>query len=94
MPEKCPVCGQRTELEIGFYYGTGYVSYALTIGFSIITFTLWWFLIGISVYNNSIMYWLATNITLLVLLQPWFMRTSRVIWLTLFYHKDDHLHQA
>ncbi|MFA9206393.1 MAG: hypothetical protein ACEQR6_06930, partial [Burkholderiaceae bacterium] len=28
MNEKCPVCGQPTEIELGFYYGTGYVSYA------------------------------------------------------------------
>jgi len=38
MNEKCPVCGQRTELEPGFYYGTAYVSYALTVAFSATTF--------------------------------------------------------
>ena len=31
MHENCPVCGQPTEIEVGFYYGTGYVSYALSI---------------------------------------------------------------
>ncbi|HMC87059.1 MAG TPA: hypothetical protein VKI61_16145, partial [Chitinophagaceae bacterium] len=23
MFDKCPVCGQPTEIEVGFYYGTG-----------------------------------------------------------------------
>ncbi|NDC42124.1 MAG: DUF983 domain-containing protein, partial [Chitinophagia bacterium] len=31
MPERCPVCGQKMELQVGFYYGTGYVSYALSV---------------------------------------------------------------
>ena len=29
MHEQCPVCGQKFDLEPGFWYGTGYVSYAL-----------------------------------------------------------------
>lgn len=37
MPPACPVCGQPTEIEVGFYYGTGYVSYALTIALSVST---------------------------------------------------------
>ena len=34
MYEKCPVCEQRMEIEVGFYYGTAYVSYALTVALS------------------------------------------------------------
>jgi len=33
MHEHCPVCGQATDLEVGFYYGTGYVSYGLLSGY-------------------------------------------------------------
>jgi hypothetical protein len=29
MNRTCPVCGQSTEMEVGFYYGTSYVSYAI-----------------------------------------------------------------
>ncbi|MBD0351633.1 MAG: DUF983 domain-containing protein, partial [Flavisolibacter sp.] len=29
MNERCPVCGQLTDIEVGFYYGTGYVSYVI-----------------------------------------------------------------
>ena len=92
MPEKCNVCGQRTEVEQGFYYGTGYVSYALTVAISVATFIAWWVIIGLSINDNRIYYWLIANAVLLVLLQPWLMRISRVVWLSWFFHKDDELH--
>lgn len=84
MNHHCPVCGEDFEREIGFYYGTGYVSYALTVAFSVATFIAWWVLIGFSLYDNRIFWWLGVNGVLLVLLQPPVMRLSRTIWLTFF----------
>lgn len=84
MPEHCPVCGQPTEMEIGFYYGTGYVSYGLSIAFSIFTFILWLLLIGISLHDNRIFWWLGINIALTILIQPLLMRLSRSIWIAFF----------
>ncbi|OQP54536.1 DUF983 domain-containing protein [Niastella yeongjuensis] len=84
MYDKCPVCDQRMEIEVGFYYGTGYVSYALTVAFSVTTFVAWWVLIGMSVHDNRFFWWLGLNITLLVMLQPFLMRLSRAIWLSFF----------
>jgi uncharacterized protein (DUF983 family) len=84
MHDRCPVCGQQTEIEAGFYYGTGYVSYALTVAFSVATFVAWWVLIGFSLYDNSIFYWLGVNAVLLIVLQPLFMRWSRTLWLSWF----------
>jgi len=52
MNEKCPVCEQSMEIEVGFYYGTGYVSYALTVALSIATFIAWWVIVGISLDDN------------------------------------------
>ena len=52
MNEHCPACGQRMEIETGFYYGTGYVSYVLTVAFSVSTFVAWWVLIGFSLSDN------------------------------------------
>lgn len=88
MNEKCPLCGQKTELEQGFYYGTGYVSYALTVAFSASTFVAWWVLIGMSVDDNRVFWWMGVNIFLLVLLQPYFMRLSRTVWLSFFVKYD------
>jgi uncharacterized protein (DUF983 family) len=88
MHEKCPVCGQPTELEVGFYYGTSYVSYALTVAYSVATFFAWWVLLGFSLYDNSIIYWLIFNGVTLILLQQVFMRLSRSLWLSWFVKYD------
>ena len=90
MHDKCPVCGQYTDIEVGFYYGTSYVSYALTVAFSVVTFIAWWLLIGISIDDNRIFYWLGTNSVLMILLQPVFMRLSRILWLSWFVKYDPH----
>lgn len=90
MKSNCAVCGQRTELEPGFYHGTGYVSYALTVGYSIITFVIWIAVTNIGIGDKRVFWWLAINIVSLILWQPWVMRTSRVLWLSWFFHDDDH----
>lgn len=90
MNEHCPVCGQATDIEVGFYYGTGYVSYAITIALSVVTFVLWWLMIGVSINDNRIFWWLGFNTVLLIALQPPLMRFSRSLWLSWFvkYDKD------
>ena len=88
MHENCPVCKQPTEIEVGFYYGTSYVSYALTVAYSVATFIAWWVLLGFSLYDNSIFYWLIFNAVTLLLLQPFFMRLSRTLWLSWFVKYD------
>lgn len=84
MPERCEVCGQKMELEVGFYYGTGYVSYALTVALLAICFVAYWLVFGLSYVDYSIFYALGTSITIVVLLQPWLMRISRVLYLYMF----------
>jgi hypothetical protein len=84
MNESCPVCGQKMEIEIGFYYGTGYVSYAVAVAFSGSTFITWWALNGFSLSDSQGFWWLGINAVLLILLQPWFMRFSRAVWLSFF----------
>lgn len=96
MHEKCTVCNQKTEMEVGFYYGTGYVSYALTIAISVATFIAWWLLIGFSLTDNSVFYWLTFNAILLIALMPPIMRLSRTLWLSWFvrYDPDWKSHKA
>lgn len=89
MHEHCPVCGQATDIEVGFYYGTGYVSYAITILLSLITFVLWWIIIGVSINDNRVFYWLGFNTLLLIVLQPPLMRFSRSLWLSWFVKYDE-----
>lgn len=88
MNDKCPVCGQRMEIEVGFYYGTSYISYALTVALSALTFVLWLLTIGFSLEDHRLFYWIGVNGILLLLLQPWLMRLSRALWLSFFVHYD------
>jgi len=88
MPEHCPVCAQKYDMEPGFWYGTGYVSYALAVAISVSSFVAWWVLIGISTDDNRIFYWLIFNAVLLLVLQPWLMRLSRVIYIRFFVPYD------
>jgi len=90
MHETCPECGQKFDLEQGFWYGTGYVSYGLAVGISVASFVAWLVLIGVSTDDNRVFYWLAINCVLLVVLQPWIMRLSRVIYLCFFVGYDPH----
>ncbi|NSL88632.1 DUF983 domain-containing protein [Chitinophaga solisilvae] len=95
MYDNCPVCGQKYELETGFWFGTGYVSYALSVAFSV--FNLIWYAVffGITWRDNSIFIWLGVNGVLLVLIQPWLMRISRVIYLYFFvYYDEDAVEEA
>lgn len=84
MYERCPVCNQKYDLEPGFWWGTSYISYGLAILLSGLTFTAWWILIGISTNDNRVFYWLIANAILLVIIQPWLMRISRVIYIYFF----------
>jgi uncharacterized protein (DUF983 family) len=88
MPERCLVCNHRFEEQPAFFFGTGYVSYALTVAFSITTFILWYKFIGISTRDNRLLYWFITNALLMLLLQPILQRLSRSIWLAFFVRYD------
>lgn len=88
MPDACPVCGQKFDLEPGFWFGTGYVSYALSVAFAGFTFVPWWLFIGIN--GNKIFYWLITVVVLLILLQPYLMRLSRALYISFFVNYDPY----
>ena len=88
MNKYCPECKQPLNIEVGFYYGSSYVSYALTVAFSALSFIAWWLLLGFSLDDNRVFYWLVVNSVLLIALQPYFMRVARTGWLALFIHYD------
>ncbi len=88
MYEKCPECGQRYELEVGFWYGTGYVSYGIDVIFFIVSFALWWIFIGMSTDDNRFFWWMGINCVGIFLLQPWITRLSRVVYLYFFVKYD------
>jgi len=89
MNDKCPVCDQQLEIEVGFYYGTSYVSYALTVALSAATCIAWWVLIGFSLNDNRFFLWMGFNMVALLIAQPYLMRLSRAIWLSFFVRYNE-----
>lgn len=88
MPEHCPVCKQPFELHTGFYFGTGYVSYGLSLIVIGVCFALYAIIWGLSIENNSIYWALGISTGVLVVLQPVIQRLSRSIWIAIFVHYD------
>jgi uncharacterized protein (DUF983 family) len=83
MKTNCEVCGQKTELETGFWFGTGYVSYGLSIGVVVINMLLFTGIVGWQ-GDFIYIYFLVYNALVLTLLMPLLMRYSRMIWLSAF----------
>jgi|SRR6185312_8895296 len=89
MHNKCPVCDQVLEIEVGFYYGTSYISYALTVALSVATCLAWWVVVGFSLNDGRFFWWMGCNMIALVAAQPWLMRFSRAIWLSFFVRYNE-----
>lgn len=89
MPAACPVCGQPFELQTGFYFGTGYVSYGIVVMACALSFILWWLTIGFSLYDNRLYWWLGINAVLMFLIQPLIQRLSRSLWIAFFVRYDQ-----
>jgi hypothetical protein len=88
MPEHCEVCGQPFELQTGFYFGTGYVSYFLSVGFLLLAAAIWYFTIGFSFNDNRVYWFLITTTLFLILTQPLNQRLCRSIWIAFFVRYD------
>jgi len=88
MNETCAVCGQPFEMEVGFYYGSSYASYAFSIAISVASLIIYWLTVGISINDNRFFYWLIVNAILLLGLQPVLMRVARAVWLAVFVYYD------
>ncbi|MGN6566351.1 MAG: hypothetical protein ACTHJ0_00285 [Flavipsychrobacter sp.] len=81
MVDKCPVCGQKMKFESN---NGGGINYALTVMLFFLNLLWYWPIFGISYKDNSIFYYLATSIVVVLLAQPWLMRFSRIVYLYLF----------
>jgi uncharacterized protein (DUF983 family) len=83
MNKQCPVCGQRFEPELGFYYGAMFISY-IFIGFLSLGLT------GLMVFyfDLSIELSFGILITFLALIFLWNLRFSRSIWIHLLIKYD------
>ena len=82
MGSYCTKCGFKFEIEPSFFYGAMYVSYGLTVGFSIITFII---LYAIELDLLTIFIGIFIG---LVLFTPLTLRLARLIYINIFISYD------
>lgn len=84
MHDHCSHCGEIFNKEVGFYYGAMYVSYAVNIALGVGLF-----LLLVLILNLDVMVYLFTFFGLVLLLFPWTLRISRLIYINLFVKFDS-----
>ncbi len=80
MYDKCTHCGHKYEIENGFWYGAMYVSYGMTVAFSVATFVLTYLIYPAA---DAWLYF-GLIVFVLVALVPISFRYSRLIWMNMF----------
>ena len=88
MHEKCSHCGFKYMMEPSFFYGAMYISYGLTVAISIAIFILFKVIFGLALLTSFI-----AIVTGLILLSPFTLRLSRIIWINIFVHYDKAFNQ-
>lgn len=83
MLDRCSVCNQTFMPETGFYYGAMYVSYALTVGFGIVSYLIWSLITPV----DTIAFLIYISAALIILM-PVTFRWSRTLWLSIFVKYD------
>lgn len=79
MPERCEHCDFKYEIEIGFFYGAMYVSYAITVALAVV------FIMSTFIFNIKNIEQVIFIFALVILaFFPLVFRLSRSIWLHLF----------
>ena len=78
--EYCQVCGQKIKVENNYGQGMNFV-FIFAI---FIVNALWYHLFfRLSFKDNSIYYYVVLSVLMVILLQPWLMRLSRILFLYL-----------
>lgn len=85
MHDRCSECDVKYAREQNLGYG---INYVLTVSMLFLNLLWYWPIFGIRYNDNSLYYFLAVSTVITILLQPWFMRLSRVLFLyfTIYYN--------
>ena len=84
MPERCSKCGQKIEMEPGFFYGAMYVSYGLSVAYLVSVFVAMYVLMD----DFTTTQYLVVGVGSLFILTPYFFRLARAIWINFFVKYD------
>jgi uncharacterized protein (DUF983 family) len=77
--DNCPKCNLKYMMEPSFFYGAMYVNYGITVALSIGTFV-----ISTLLLNLTLLQCFAAITFILIVLAPFNMRLSRIIWINMF----------
>ena len=80
MNEHCPVCGQKFEIEPGFFWGSMYISYGLTVLVGLVSIIGTYYIL----HDPEVWIYLVILSAMLVVLSPVLFRYSRVFMLYWF----------
>jgi len=81
MHKNCPECNLKYEKEVGFFYGSMFISYAFNIALFVISLGAYYF------YLETRVDWrifIGGYLLLTVIMFPVFYRLSRSLWLQFF----------
>ena len=81
MVDNCSECGYKMKHESN---NGGGINYALTVSVLFLNLVWYWPIFGLSYKDNSFISFLFTSVGVVIILQPWLMRYSRIIYLYLF----------
>lgn len=81
LKDECEICGQRMKSESN---NGGGINYALSMVLFFLNLCWYWPVFGLSYKDNSVYYYLVTSTIVVILLQPWLMRISRMLYLYLY----------
>ncbi len=77
--DNCPNCNLKYMREPSFFYGAMYVGYGLSVAIAIAVYFVSTLFFGLTMTESIIA--IAAS---LLLLSPWSLRISRVIWINIF----------
>ena len=83
--DNCPKCDLKYMMEPSFFFGAMYVNYGLAVALFIGVFIIAKVIFGLSILHSFI-----TIVVVSLLLTPFTLRLSRIIWINIFvgYVKD------
>ena len=81
LKDECEVCGEKMKSESN---NGGGINYALSMVLFFLNLLWYWPIFGLSYKDNSVYYYLGSSTLVVILLQPYLMRLSRMFYLYLY----------
>ncbi|MCD8406620.1 DUF983 domain-containing protein [Tenacibaculum dicentrarchi] len=84
--DNCPKCDLKYMMEPSFFFGAMYVNYGLAVALFVAVFIIAKMFIGLTILQSFI-----TIIIVSLLLTPFTLRLSRIIWINIFIAYDKNV---